>query len=44
LETFEMSNSRTPLSDRFGPDAADIEFDGDAPSVHRQLAARGSVR
>ena len=39
-----MSNSRTPLSDRFGPDAADIEFDADAPSVHRQLAARGSVR
>ncbi|MCA6119360.1 nitroreductase family protein [Bradyrhizobium sp. WSM 1738] len=39
-----MSNSRTPLADRFGADAADIEFGNDAPSTHRQLAARGSVR
>jgi nitroreductase len=39
-----MSNSRTPLVDRFGPDAADVEFSGDAPSLLSQLAARGSVR
>ena len=39
-----MSNSRTPLVDRFGPDAADVEFGGDAPSLLSQLAARGSVR
>ena len=39
-----MSNSRTPLVDRFGPDAADVEFGGDAPSLLGQLAARGSVR
>ena len=39
-----MSNSKTPLVDRFGPDAADVEFDGDAPSHLSQLAARGSVR
>jgi nitroreductase len=39
-----MANSRTPLVDRFGPDAADVEFGGDAPSVFGQLAARGSVR
>lgn len=39
-----MPNSRTPLADRFGPDAADIEFGTDAPLTHRQLAARGSVR
>src|SRR3954465_10033777 len=39
-----MSNSKTPLIDRFGPDAADVEFGGDAPSLHHQLAARGSVR
>lgn len=39
-----MSHSRTPLVDRFGPDAADVELGNDAPSVLRQLAARGSVR
>ena len=39
-----MANSRKLLADRFGPDAADIEFGADAPSTHRQLAARGSVR
>jgi nitroreductase/FMN reductase [NAD(P)H] len=39
-----MANSRTPLADRFGADAADIELGNDAPSIHRQLAARGSVR
>ena len=39
-----MSNSKTPLVDRFGPDAADVEFGGDAPSLLGQLAARGSVR
>jgi nitroreductase len=39
-----MSHSRTPLVDRFGPDAADMEFDGDAPAFQHQLAARGSVR
>jgi nitroreductase len=39
-----MSNSKTPLADRFGPDAADVEFGGDAPSLFGQLAARGSVR
>ena len=39
-----MSSSKTPLVDRFGPDAADVEFGGDAPSLLGQLAARGSVR
>src|SRR3954454_2856817 len=39
-----MSNSKSPLVDRFGPDAADVEFGGDAPSLLGQLAARGSVR
>lgn len=39
-----MSHSRTPLVDRFGPDAADVELSNDAPSVLSQLAARGSVR
>jgi FMN reductase [NAD(P)H] len=39
-----MSKSKTPLVDRFGPDAADVEFGGDAPSLISQLAARGSVR
>ena len=39
-----MPNSRTPLVDRFGPDAADVEFGDDTPPVHNQLAARGSVR
>lgn len=39
-----MSDSRTPLVDRFGPDAADVEWGGDAPPVLKQLAARGSVR
>src|SRR5881396_2549665 len=38
-----MSTSRTPLVDRFGPDAADVEFGG-APFLLGQLAARGSVR
>ena len=39
-----MSSSKTPLVDRFGLDAADVEFGADAPSVLGQLAARGSVR
>jgi hypothetical protein len=39
-----MASSTTPLVDRFGADAADIEFGGDAPSLHSQLATRGSVR
>jgi nitroreductase len=39
-----MSNSKTPLVDRFGPDAADVEFGNDAPPLFGQLAARGSVR
>jgi nitroreductase len=39
-----MPHTRTPLADRFGPDAADIESGADAPLTHRQLAARGSVR
>ena len=39
-----MSSSKNPLADRFGPDAADMEFGGDAPSLFSQLAARGSVR
>ena len=39
-----MSDSRTPLVDRFGPDAADVEWGGDAPPVLKQLAVRGSVR
>ncbi len=37
-------DSRTPFVDRFGPDAADIEIDNGAPTIFRQLAARGSVR
>src|SRR5690348_16942668 len=39
-----MSNSRIPLVDRFGPDAADVEFGNDTPPLFGQLAARGSVR
>lgn len=39
-----MSQSRTPLADRFGPDATDVELSTDAPSTHRLLATRGSVR
>jgi nitroreductase len=39
-----MSNLKTPLVDRFGPDAADVEFGGDAAPLLNQLAARGSVR
>jgi nitroreductase/FMN reductase [NAD(P)H] len=39
-----MSNSKTPLADRFGADAADVEPGGDAPFLHGQLATRGSVR
>jgi nitroreductase/FMN reductase [NAD(P)H] len=39
-----MSNSKTPLADRFGADAADVEPGGDAPSLFSQLATRGSVR
>jgi hypothetical protein len=33
-----------PLVDRFGSDAADVEFVGDASFPLDQLAARGSVR
>jgi nitroreductase/FMN reductase [NAD(P)H] len=36
-----MSNSKTPLADRFGPDAADVEFGGDARPSSGQLATRG---
>jgi nitroreductase len=39
-----MSDSRNPIAERFGPDAADVELGNDAPSVLNQLAARGSVR
>jgi len=39
-----MSDARTPLVDRFGPDAADVEFGDDGPSVLNHLVARGSVR
>lgn len=39
-----MTNSRSPLVDRFGPDADEVEVEHDAPSLHRQLASRGSVR
>ena len=39
-----MSDARTPLVDRFGPDAVDVEFGDDGPSVLNHLAARGSVR
>lgn len=39
-----MPHSKTPLADRFGPDAAEIEFGADDPITHRLLAARGSVR
>ena len=39
-----MSNSKTPLADRFGTDAAELEFGGDAPPLFSQLASRASVR
>jgi nitroreductase len=39
-----MSHSKTPLADRFGPDADEVELEHDVPPLHRQLAARGSVR
>ena len=39
-----MSNSKTPLADRFGADAAELEFGGDAPPLFNQLASRASVR
>jgi nitroreductase/FMN reductase [NAD(P)H] len=39
-----MSHSKSPLVDRFGPDADEVELGHDAPSLHRQLASRGSVR
>src|SRR3954454_1124105 len=39
-----MSHSKSPLVDRFGPDADEVELGHDAPSFHRQLASRGSVR
>lgn len=32
------------LSNRFGPEAADLELQDNAPTVHIQLAKRGSVR
>lgn len=35
---------RSPLVDRFGIDAEDLELDQNAPLVHRQMAQRGSVR
>ena len=39
-----MSDSGNPIAERFGPDAADVELDNDAPLALHQLAARGSVR
>lgn len=39
-----MVFSNSPLVDRFGPDASDLELHRDATAVHRQLAERGSVR
>jgi nitroreductase len=39
-----MSASKNVLVDRFGPDAAEVQWDDDAPSVHDRLAARGSLR
>jgi len=39
-----MTYSRTPLADRFGPDAAEIELGADATVTQRLLAKRGSVR
>ena len=39
-----MSTSKAQLVDRFGPDAADVAFEDDAPLVHDQMASRGSVR
>jgi len=39
-----MSNSKTPLADRFGADAAELEFGVDAPPLFNQLASRASVR
>ena len=39
-----MSNSKAPLADRFGADAAELEFGGDAPLLFNQLASRASVR
>lgn len=32
------------LSNRFGPEAADLELQDGAPAVHSQLAKRGSIR
>ncbi|MCP3379957.1 MULTISPECIES: nitroreductase family protein [unclassified Bradyrhizobium] len=32
------------LSNRFGPEAADLELEDGAPAVHKQLVKRGSVR
>lgn len=39
-----MSFFRNVLVDRFGPGAAEVEWNDDARSVHGKLAARGSVR
>ncbi len=40
-----MTNAKKDvLANRFGPGAEDLELQGDAPDVHRQMAERGSVR
>jgi len=39
-----MSDSKNPLTERFGPDAADVELGNDTPTVQNQVATRGSVR
>src|SRR5439155_14793034 len=39
----DMDLSNSPLVDRFGPDASDLELHPDAPRMHRQLAERGSI-
>jgi nitroreductase len=39
-----MSHSKTQLVDRFGFDAAEVELEHDAPSLHHLLASRGSAR
>jgi nitroreductase len=44
MEQLNMKHAEGSLSDRFGPDASDLEIGNDVPAVHRQMAARASVR
>ena len=39
-----MPANKTPMVDRFGPDAAGVELCSDAPLLHEQMARRGSIR